>query len=461
MDFEFGGFDSGFEDFDSEIEDIEVKRTGKYGRVFTVGKGGSICVHNSHGKYVYFGSMDCYFYKIDCESGEEVWRFKAGDIILGKPTDVILRKVLFGSYDKNIYCLDFETGEEIWRLQSNGKFATSSVAVHEGKVYAGNQTGTFYCLDFETGKELWQFHTGGEICSTASFSGGKVFIGSFDNYMYCLDAENGKEIWRFRTGGEIQVDLPPSVRNGVVHFTSFDSYLYAIDIESGKEIWRFRTGKYGNSGSPVIHNDILYQGSREGFFFAISPEGKEIWRFRADGMTEGMGFLGDRILIGSEDGHVYCLDIHNGSELWRFRAGGPVFDFPTVYENRIYVGSWDCRFYCISSEGELVWSFNTSSQTQAPVGKPHDTFKAEVKHESRLNDSMDEDKYRSENEKSVSLSDYHVESEYATTSDYKAKSDYDVDMVIIEGIKLTEELVTWISSLADSIQNRSAISTQR
>ncbi len=444
MDIGFESFESGITDFDVDVEEIIVKKTGKYSRIWTVGKGGSIVFHNSHGRYVYFGAMDGYVYKVDCVTGEEIWRFKTGGNNFGKPSDVYKGKVYFGSYDQSIYCVDFETGKEIWRFKTNGRMATNHVVINEGKLFMGNQEGVLYCLDPETGKEIWRFKTGEEICSTAGYYEGRIFIGSFDCNMYCLDAGTGKEIWRFRTGGEIQVDLPPIVYNGRLHFSSFDNYLYAVDISTGKEVWRFRTGKYGNSSSPFLHENVFYQGSREGYFYALTTEGKEIWRFRTGSVTVGVGIHNNRIYITSEDGNLYCLDM-DGKEIWRFTASGPMFDFPSFYKNRIYVGGYDCHFYCIGENGEMVWIFNTSSQTIAPRGKAHEVFKVEVKHETHVEEAKLKDKYKEKKQETVSLSDYRIESEYSSEPEYRQKSDYDVQWVLFEGIPEGEEI--WTSDL--------------
>ncbi|UCC92117.1 MAG: hypothetical protein JSV39_02560, partial [Candidatus Aenigmatarchaeota archaeon] len=46
---------------------------------------------------------------------------------------------------------------------------------------------------------------------------------------------------------------------------------------------------------------------------------------------------------------------------------------------------------------------------------------------------ISEEKYKKKGGETVSLSDYHVESEYSSDSEYKQKSDYDVNFVIFEG----------------------------
>ncbi len=441
MDFGFEGFEAS--DFDVDVEDIVVKKTGKYDRIWRVGKGGSVAFHTTHDRYVYFGAMDCYVYKINCITGKVVWRFKTNDIILGRPSEVYDGMIFVGSYDTNVYAIDFETGKEIWRFKTGGKIGTNHAIVHKGMVYIGSQDGYLYCIDSRRGKELWRFKTGDEIACTPSVHENMVFIGSFDGNFYAIDSGTGKEVWRFKTGDNIQMDEQPLVYNGMIFVTSFDNYLRALSVETGQEIWRFRTGKYGNTSGPKEWNGVLYQGTRDGFFYAIDLNGKELWRFKCGSVTLGFGVHKDNIYITSEDGNLYCLS-PEGKEVWRFKTGGGIFDFPTFYDNKIHFGSWDCNFYCVDmNTREELWRFETSSRVPAKAPPAKEQFKVEIKKETIVEDAKSIDKYKEKKEDTISLSEYQLESEYTSESEYKQKSDYDTNFVMFEGIMEVENL--WIS----------------
>ncbi len=429
MEIDFGGFG----EFTAKTDNLEIKKTKKYDRIWKVGKGGSICFHNAHENYIYYGSMDSYLYKVDCTTGEIIWTFKAGNSILCKPSEVFKGKIYFGSYDQRIYAVDFETGKEVWRFQTAGKIGTNHPVIYQGRVYIGTQDSFFYCLDAETGKLIWKFKTGDEIACTATVHEGKVFIGSFDGYYYCLNADSGNEIWRFKTGDNIQIDESSPLLNGMVFVTSFDNFLRALDVNTGAEVWRFKTGKYGNSSIPKILNGVLYMGTRDGFFYAISPEGKELWRFKTGGQVLGFGFHDNRIYITSEDAHVYCLSVQ-GENLWTYKSGGPLFDFPTFYDNKLFLGSWDCHMYAINlSTKKESWRLATSSLTPAPVPPQNESYEFEIKKSADIIDTVgSEEKYAGSME-TLNLSEYGAKSEYASKSEYTHKSEYTTEFVIFEG----------------------------
>ncbi|MHC4555807.1 MAG: outer membrane protein assembly factor BamB family protein [Planctomycetota bacterium] len=67
--------------------------------------------------------------------------------------------------------------------------------------------------------------------------------------------------------------------------------------------------------------------------------------------------VSDLIYFGSSaDNKVYALDAATGEERWSFFTGGPVRLAPTVSKNRVLVGSDDGFVYCLGAkDGKLLW----------------------------------------------------------------------------------------------------------
>lgn len=66
---------------------------------------------------------------------------------------------------------------------------------------------------------------------------------------------------------------------------------------------------------------------------------------------------GELLYFGSSADHkVYALDAATGQERWSFFTGGPVRLAPTVWKNRVLVGSDDGFIYCLQADnGDLIW----------------------------------------------------------------------------------------------------------
>ncbi len=435
MDFGFEGFESA--DFETELEDFEIKKIKKFDRIWRHGFGGSICYSRAHGNKAYFGCMDHYIYCINAENGEEIWKFKTNGMVLSPVSEVYEDVIYVGGYGGKMYAIDFETGKEIWSFQASKEIFCLPF-VNSEKLYFTSRDSNLYCLNTKDGREIWRFRMGDESAFSPVAYKGRVYVGSFDGNLYCLEEETGKEIWRFRTGGEVQSDNTLLVHEDVVYIPSWDNYLYALRADTGKELWRSKLGKLGLSSSPLVYQGVLYIGSRDGILFALDLNGKELWRFRTGGIVIGVGIKDGIIYLPSEDSNVYALNL-DGKELWRFRAGGSVYDFPCFFNDNIYFGSWDCHLYCLNAlNGKEKWRFTTSVQQQSYSPPPHEEFSIELKKETHIKDAISEEKYKSKKEKTFSLSDYQIESEYHTESEYKQKSDYDAEWIIFEDICIPE-----------------------
>ncbi len=444
MDIGFEGFETS--DFDVEVEELEVRRTKKFDRIWKWSKGGSVTFHVLDKNIAYFGSMDNYLYAVDVDTGKTMWRFRTGGGVFGTPSSVVNGMIAVGSFDAFLYLIDTRTGKELWRYKTGGPISVGPTLKEDG-VYVGSKDGYVYSIGLD-GILKWRFKTGDEVACGVTDYRNRILFGGFDGYFYCVDKDSGNELWRFKVGGEIIHDRPCPVHENIVYFGSFDNYLYALDVETGKEVWRFKAGKYGVDGPPSIYGDTLFFPSREGIVFAVSLEGKERWRFRAGGLIISVIIHEEKIYFTSEDGNLYVLSIE-GKELWRFRFGeGGSYDFPSIYKNMILVGSMDCHFYAIDMNTQKeIWRVGTSSQTPSKAPPPHEEFSMELKKEARVEDEISESKYKSKKQKTVSLTDYHIESEYSATSDYKADTDYGTQWVAFEGVMECENI--WTSGSKD------------
>ena len=239
---------------------------------------------------------------------------------------------------------------------------------------------------------------------------------------------------------------PVAFHEGNVIFSSFDNHLYAVNCETGKEVWRFRTGKYGNATCPLVYKGVAYYGTRDGIFYAIDAKtGKEIWRFKADkeGSIDKLPLVHEgRVYFGSEDGNLHVLDIETGKELWRFKTGGLIAASPVLWKEYVFFGSWDCNVYKVNIQThEEEWRFQTSNKTQAYLPHAFEDFRIEVKKSFAFDEARELEKYAKRKGETISLSDYHVSSEYATTSEYKQKSDYDTSLSMFEtNLSLSDQL---------------------
>ncbi len=434
MDFDF----SGFGDFEAKAENIEIKKTKKYDRIWRTGKDGGSIDNNPlliEG-FIYFGALDGYVYAVDKNTGQVIWSIKTEDRINGSSPVQFERNILIGSYDGGMYSINIDMRSIEWIFKANAEIF-SSPYVYEGRVYFGSKDSYMYCLDAKTGKEIWRFKSGADIATAPLAEEGRVYFGSYDHYFYCLNADNGKELWRFKTGNDLISNFPYVTHKGLIFFGSFDGFIYAVDKINGNERWRFKAGKYGVAGGiPLVHKGVLYFSSRDGDFYALNIEGRVLWRFKADSplIAQYPQIYKNTIFFSDERGDIYFLDM-NGQEVARYRVGDMMYGKFVLDNGKLYVGSWDARFYCINLDTMTeVWRLNTFGASRSEIPPVHEVFEASIKTSTETIDSIVEtDEKYSGSMETLNLSDYGAKSEYMAKSEYTNKSEYTTDFVIFEG----------------------------
>jgi outer membrane protein assembly factor BamB len=65
-----------------------------------------------------------------------------------------------------------------------------------------------------------------------------------------------------------------------------------------------------------------------------------------------------RLYYGSSSNDkIICRSVKDGTVLWTRITGGPIRFAPTLYQNRVYIGSDDGTLYCLDAEsGKAIWT---------------------------------------------------------------------------------------------------------
>ena len=176
--------------------------------------------------------------------------------------------------------------------------------------------------------------------------------------------------WTFRTdelkdGKGPTIECTPVVVQGVAYVTTGKRRLVALDAGSGKPIWEFDPRSYGKRAGPLASGGV--------------NRGVAYW---SDGQADG----DRRILHGTSDGRIYCIDAKTGKldqnfgdrgakdlreDIDRDISGngyGPT-SAPAIYKNLVIIGvsndegpgasaPGDIRAFDVRT-GKQVWRFHT------------------------------------------------------------------------------------------------------
>ncbi|TSC86216.1 MAG: quinonprotein alcohol dehydrogenase [Parcubacteria group bacterium Gr01-1014_8] len=229
---------------------------------------------------------------------------------------------------------------------------------------------------------LWTFKSGSPSYqhvvpkSAPALDASHVYFGSDDGILHALDQKTGAELWKYRIGmfpfGK-GIFSTPAVANKTVYFGAYDGNMYALASDTGKRRWVYRDADWIGS-SPAVAPDLglLYIGLEFGLFnkrggiAALSLDtGEEKWAMRSmNGLTHcsPLYMKEERaVVIGSNDGSVYCFDAHSGNEQWTYKTNGSVkSSFAYDAKRRLVIfGSFDGNVYALrAKDGKPVWHFD-------------------------------------------------------------------------------------------------------
>jgi len=125
------------------------------------------------------------------------------------------------------------------------------------------------------------------------------------------------------------------------------AYDATITDDSGAEDW------------PTYRSDA----KRSAYTYSKVPSDVESkWKLKLGGKLSSPVVAGNRMYVAQVDTHtMYAIDATEGKVLWKYTTGARVDSPPTIYQGRVLFGSADGYVYCLNSaDGVLIWRFRAA-----------------------------------------------------------------------------------------------------
>ena len=235
----------------------------------------------------------------------------------------------------------------------------------DAKLYFGSFDGCFYAIRSRTGQLAWTYCIGAPISSPAVLDeSGRIYFGATDGVVRCLETD-GTIAWQTDIGGSITAAAPSIDSEGALYIGGYDrAGLTKIDRSTGSILWAFSTiGPPRNT--PAIHdNGNIYVGTREGWFYCISPAGEELWAVNvgAEIRTSAAVTYDGTVIVGAFDGMLHAFEPDTGIFKWSTRVGMAIEGSPVVGRNGVtYVGGIYAGFFAVDSDGEILHRLGRSA----------------------------------------------------------------------------------------------------
>lgn len=314
-----------------------------------------------------------------------LWRHKVGAGVSVSP--VIGGNMIFFVAENGYLSALTPQGEKIWSrgIEKDSvsveagndrarKFVTQPLFIRD-TIVTGSDDGWLYAMESATGKILWRYKVGQSINGTANWleqagdsACGIVVISQWDGKVHCIDLVSGKARW---TSPEVaECDGSPGIGSDFVVFGSCDMALHMLSSSKGAVLGSVSLGDEGQvAGGVAVSGSLAFAGTYNGTIACADVRKKTIvWTNR---VAKAEAFATpavttDRVVAGSNDGFVYCLDRRDGKKVWGFNAGDTVLS-PVVAGDKIVVSSGGTLYFLKLQDGSKVWSVKAGDRISSPA----------------------------------------------------------------------------------------------
>jgi len=323
---------------------------------------------------------------------DPAWQFETSGMISGNPV-VRNDQVLVGG-GSQLYSLH-TTGELRWAYDAEAQtFSTPAVSGDAFFLLADNG---LHAIDSD-GNRLWLFESKdaplevegktmgwgeGRFIDPWAFyrsaplvAGDRVVFGNQQG-VFAVDAKTGREIWHAKTG---VTHTRPAIHDDIIIVGSWDNNLYGLRLEDGSVAWKFRSrlpegemagwlGWEGFNLDPVIHDGVVYVGSRGTYFYAINAlTGIEKWSAKHPTSWIGSPAIvsDDVVYFGMSDGNsLVGLEVGMGNQSLLFRNRFYNFAQPQANQSHVFMASLSGELYAIekaTGNGKKIFTTPASKE---------------------------------------------------------------------------------------------------
>ena len=323
---------------------------------------------------VYVGSDDGYLYALDLETGALRWRYRLGAPAASSPA-VASGRVFVGSDNGSVYAFLVEgdkrltedrVGLQLWRFDAGDAVVGSPLVTLSGHTVFGSRDGSVYAIDVVSGQPAWTHPTAGPVVASpvksqeplaVVDSSGRarterdvIFCASEDGHVYALAERDGHMLWSVNTGAPVR--STPVVWDKKILVVNEEGTALALHGADGREAWRQQLpGAPG--GSPAVDGSRAIVPLRVGRLVGLSlATGEPEWTTEIPGRIEStpIGVQGPLLYVGSTNGHLYGLDKVNGAVRWDFATAAPISASPAVAHGQLVCGSEDGSVYAFGAK---------------------------------------------------------------------------------------------------------------
>ncbi len=215
---------------------------------------------------------------------------------------------------------------------------------------------------------IWRFKTNGPVKSSPAIVGGRVFVGSSDANVYSIDIKDGRKIWSYKT--DAAVEASPCVIAGDVYVGSQGGFLYALDANTSSLKWKYKTGgeipgAANWTTSPDGRLLRIIVGSYDDKLHCVdATTGREVWTYASENYINGSPAIDvNKAVFGGCDAMIHIVGLDDGKMLGKIDGGSYIAASAAIDNGQVYCGNYGNIFFRADiGQGKVVWEFKQSEQ---------------------------------------------------------------------------------------------------
>lgn len=203
---------------------------------------------------------------------------------------------------------------------------------------------------------------GSAMHSSLAVEGDTLFLATPAGSVSALEGASGIERWKVSGTGAV------SAADGLLVVKHPEGPVAAFSARDGSALWSTRTGIAGEGPARVAAGRVVVTG--RGVAVLDAGSGEKLWSVRGLGrFTTAPVVVSGRILAGTQEGALHCLDLATGKLLWTYQAKGPLAAAPTADAGgRVFLGGPDGRLVGLRlSSGQRLWRWIVGADTALPA----------------------------------------------------------------------------------------------
>ncbi len=289
--------------------------------------------------------------------------------------------ILISGDDGYLYCLNSQ-GLVIWRFGTTSKLICTPTIGDDGNIYFVNWlNSTLYCLSPD-GQLIWKYVLGEYNTGSSpvfGYNNTLYVISGGDTYSTLFAFKDRKLLWSSKFPALI-AHTPIIGDDGAIYLISKSNYLFGVNLDGSLKFGVTIT--FSDEEAFTVHssspaNFVLGSGyyaslSRDDKFiyivdhyavFAYYFNGTQAWHKRVSGAS-GTPTIHNGVLYVSGTSGLYALNATNGNQLWfkSLKTTSLSLSSPLISNGGVIYLSGNSTVYAIGLDGELLWSYDIPSK---------------------------------------------------------------------------------------------------